>query len=159
MPIKALIKKLESLTPDSILREILNDDRMKEFVIELNTEGQSTSQLFEQGVNSEGRSLKDVGGNRFTDSGYSPFTIEEKKKRGQRVDHITLKDTGDFYGSFVVKGGVDFIEITADGQKADTTLFEEWGVDIVGLTEENLNILTNAIAEKIQEVVETRLAA
>jgi len=166
MPIKALIKKLESLTPDAILRGVLEDPKLKQLIIDLNTEGKPTSQLFEQGVDARGVTLKSIGGDQRTPSGYAPSTIEGipgrfegKKQKGQRIDHITLKDTGDFYDSFTVKIGKDFIQIDADGQKSDVNLFKEWGPDLTGLTDQNLQILSDAIAEKIPEFVEQTLTS
>lgn len=158
-PIQEIIDIMESLTADKILAMVLEDNKLKELVVQLNTKGQKTSQLFEQGIDARGVSLKQIGGTPLTDSGYAPFTIEQKKIKGQRFSNITLEDTGAFYASWQVKIRDGFLEITADGRKADVDLFQEWGHDIVGLTDENIDILTDEIAKRIPQIVTEALTA
>ena len=72
---------------------------------------------------------------------------------------VTLKDTGDFYLSFSVipfKGG---FEITANPIKDDTNLFEEWGKEILGLNQVNLQIIINFYAKTISEKINQKLRA
>lgn len=119
------------------------DKDVQEEIIRLNTE----EQLEEQGIDALGRDLGD----------YSPLTIIFKKMKRQRYDHITLKDTGEFYNSWKVIVTVNDITIDADGQKdsdfdkwigeSGTNLFEVYGVDVLGLTEENLNYIKEMILE------------
>lgn len=105
------------------------------FIIELNTR----KQLFDKGIDSRGRKLSDIGGNY---SGYTLQISEEKGRPKRGSDLIDLHDTGDFYNSFRVflDGQSDFI-ITADTIKDTTDLLAEWGKDILGLTEESLELL------------------
>lgn len=158
MPIKKIISTLEAIDLDEILRRIISRDDIQELIIQLNTEGQRTSQLFEQGVDARGVTLKQIGGSPFTASGYSPVTIGIKQEKGQRVDHITLKDTGVFYRSFNVLVHNNFFEIQADGQKADVNLLDEWGENILGLTEQNTDILREKIIQVLPEIVEQIIA-
>ena len=76
------------------------DREVQDEIIRLNTE----DQLYEEGIDSQGRSLGE----------YTPYTIEIKKSKGQRVDHITLKDTGAFYASFKVRATKTDLIIEAD---------------------------------------------
>lgn len=99
-------------------------------IIGLNTKGQ-----LEKGINSKGESLASVGG------GYSPITIDIKRAKGQPVDRVTLKDTGDFYDTFNVQVREGEIVITANTIKDDDDLIDRWGSDIIGLTDENLDKL------------------
>jgi len=112
------------------------DKDVQDEIIRLNTE----EQLEEQGIDSLGREIGDG-------DGYSPLTIMYKKMKGQRYDHITLKDTGEFYNSWVVRVTVNDITIDANDQKEDTALFEVYGVDVLGLTEENLTYIKEMILE------------
>jgi hypothetical protein len=84
--------------------------------------------MFEDGVDSKGESLGQ----------YSPFTIALKEKKGQRIDHITLKDTGEFYGSMEVKAKRDEIIVSADMKKPDTDL-EVIYPNALGLNEKSLS--------------------
>jgi len=125
------------------MKVLFQNPTFRKLIIDLNTQ----EQLFEQGIDSKGRSLGE----------YSIATIEGtrnflgKKQKGQRFDHITLKDTGDFYKSFAVQLEGTTIRITADGQKEDTNLFQEYGIDIVGLTEDSMSVLATAAIPIIQK--------
>lgn len=153
IPIRNVLQSVLDLDVDEIALEIAKTKEFKTLVIKLNTEGKPTSQLFELGEDSEGRSLESIGGP------YAPFTVQQKILKGQPTDRITLKDTGDFYMTFKIipfKGG---FRILADPIKDDTNLFEEWGEDIVGLNEINLQIVIEFYKEKILESVNNVLNA
>jgi hypothetical protein len=110
------------------------DKEVQDEIIRMNTQ----DQLFEQGIDSLGRSLGD----------YSPFTVQIKKSKRQRVDHITLYDEGDFYNSFTVRVNKQYFEIDADdSSKYDVPLFQVYGVDVLGLTEESMTYLKKMIIE------------
>lgn len=134
---------------DLIISNILKDEEFQRFIIDLNTEGQ----LFEKGIDALGASLGD----------YTIATIEGtvnfegKKDKGQRFDHITLKDTGDFYKSFAIKVQNGGFLIVADGRKEDTDLLTEFGKEILGLTDENLQIVIDAIKEKIIPIIKAQI--
>lgn len=151
-----LAKRAMALDENYLLNIILADVELQKAILDLNRIGQ----LFEQGVNSQGVPLKEIGGSMFTESGYSPYTIMIKEEKGQRTDHITLRDTGAFYGSFVlILGDKEFI-IDADPIKEDgTDLFREWGEDILGLTEESREILKGFVLERLRPVIMDYLLA
>lgn len=116
----------------------VDNDETKEEIIRLNTE----DQLEEQGVDRNGVSL----------GGYALFTITEKIQKGQRYDHVTLKDTGAFYNSFVVEVTKDGFSIIADDVAFyDRPLTESYGLDILGLTTENEEWLGAFILDKYQQ--------
>jgi len=123
-----LNQKFRKFDVDRILREVWKNSKVQQKIIELNTK----DQLFEKGEDSLGVSL----GN------YSPFTIQIKVSKGQRIDHITLNDTGEFYNSFKILPKIKGFDIEANGDKGGgDNLFDDFGQDIVGLNEENLLIL------------------
>jgi hypothetical protein len=110
------------------------DKDVQDEIIRINTE----DQLEEEGIDSLGRKLGD----------YAPSTIAYKRRKGQRYDHVTLKDEGDFYNSFNVKVNVNEIIIDADdSSKYNKPLFEVWGVDVLGLTDDNMNYIKEMILE------------
>ncbi len=92
-------------------------------------------QLFNKGEDGLGRSLGE----------YSDFTKQFKSTiagqlgRDTRIDHITLRDTGEFHQSIKVKLTSKGIEITSEPQKEDTNLIDEFGEAILFVNEENLN--------------------
>ena len=149
IPIRNILNAILELDVDDIAFEIARTNEFKTLVIRLNTQ----EQLFKKGEDSRGKSLESIGG------GYSPFTIEIKKSKGQPTNRVTLKDTGAFYQTFDVvpfKGG---FRIVADPIKDETNLFTEWGDDIVGLTQENLQIVIDLYKEKLLERVNSVLNA
>jgi hypothetical protein len=144
MALEGLISRLNNvinLDQDVIIENILKDAEFQRFIIDLNTE----EQLFEKGIDSLGASLGDYAAT--TIEGTANF--EGKKDKGQRFDHITLKDTGEFYKSFAIKVKNGGFLIVADGRKEDTNLLEEYGKEILGLTDENFQIVIDAIKDKL----------
>jgi len=163
-PIRALLNSILRLNLDAIALEITKNNLLKTLIIKLNTEGTPTSQLYNLGEDSFGKKLSGktiaIGGE------YTPFTKQLKQEKGQPTDRITLKDTGDFYMSFDVipyRGGFN---IVADGFKqgeaggaGNTDLFEEFGNDILGLNQQNLQIVIEFYRNAIQEKVRQKLRA
>ena len=90
----------------------------------------------------------------FSKLGYETnlFTINSKNERGVPVPsdfHITLFDTGQFYSTFVIIPGKDFFEIDANPIREESNLFEDFGEDILGLNDENLQILIDFFKETV----------
>lgn len=138
---KRLLNALIRLDETKIINDILSNKDFQKFIISLN----QNDQLFEEGIDSLGVSL----GSYSTATIEGTANFEGKKSKGQRFDHITLLDTGEFYKSFkitVTNGG--FI-MDANPVKEDGNLFDDFGKEIVGLTQENLQIVIDAIREKI----------
>lgn len=138
-----LVNRFKRLDVDKIIDSILNTVAFKEFIIDLNTE----DQLFKDGINSLGVTLESIGGS------YSPFTVVIKQGKGQPTDRVTLKDSGDFYKTFRVDITTDAIIIDANPIKDDTNLFSEWGEDILGLTDENLQLLINKLRDELSNAI------
>ena len=82
---------------------------------------------------------------------YSPTTISIKQAKGQRTDHITLKDTGDFYSSYRLSlNGL----VTANTQKEDTDLAVEFGKDILTLSDEGQDVMIqDFLLEDVQNFI------
>ena len=125
------------------MKHLFNQAEFRKLIIDLNQE-----QLYEYGIDSKGRSLGD----------YSAYTKSLKIPKGQRIDHITLKDAGDFYRSFSVKLEGSRFVIVADGQKEDTNLFKEYGIDILGLTEDSFDVLRTTAIPIINKYLKERLS-
>ncbi len=145
--LKDKLQGIVDLELNEVAFKIASEKEVKDLVIRLNTQGEKTSQLFELGEDSLGDSL----------GSYSPFTIEKKKKKGQPTNRITLKDTGEFYSSFNVvpyRGG---FTIKANPIKEDSNLYDDFGADIIGLNETNLQILRVVYKEKTLEVLRKKL--
>ena len=123
-----LINKLKRIE-SGVLEVVKNTVKEYDYIIlDMNTE----SQLFQKGIDRKGRSLASVSG------GYSPITVEIKMFKHQPTDRVTLKDEGDFHRSFYIEYLTDGFVIKASDWKTDI-LKKNWGPDILGLTQENIN--------------------
>jgi len=144
---ESLLRQKRELNAVRLFIKIGNEPEINDLIIRLNTEGETSSQLFELGIDSRGVELEDIGGN------YSPVTIEIKLSKGQKVDNITLRDTGKYYDSHkVFANSVGFI-FDSDPIKDDTNLFDEWGPDILGLFPPNLQLVIIRMINKY--IIET----
>jgi len=120
------------------------DETVKHEIIMMNTE----DQLEEHGIDSMNVSLGE----------YALFTKAEKIEKGQRYDHVTLKDTGAFYDSFkITVSKTGFIVEADDVAFYDRPLTLVYGLDILGLTNENKAFLTDFLIENYQNYVRRTL--
>ena len=121
------------------MKYLFSNLEFRKLIIDLNT----IDQLYNEGIDSKGIQLGE----------YTNYTKSLKQAKGERTDHITLKDTGAFYSSFRVSLVGNSIKITADAQKEDTNLFKEYGIDIVGLTEDSMSV----VATKALQLIKIKL--
>jgi hypothetical protein len=139
-----------ALDENQLIKEVLSNKEVQRFIIDLNTQGQ----LFEKGIDALGVSLGDYAAT--TIEGTSNF--KGKKEKGQRFDHITLNDTGKFYKSFKIVLSAKSFSIVADGQKDDVNLLEEFR-NVLGLTDEHLQIVIDALRQKIIPLFKRKIFA
>lgn len=112
-----------------IFKLVLDNRFIKELITHLNT----NDQLGTERVDSLGAHLG-------TYSHATEFLSKGRKKAGE---YINLRDTGDFWESWKVEVKEALINIDANPFKEDTNLFDEYGLDVLGLTDENLQTLIN----------------
>jgi len=174
---EVLIKKINQLKqaaqPSNFIVEVMRNDKLKQLIINLNAgkPGSTlpTSQLFALGVNSKGIRLENIGGGHPATGIYAPNTIEGvkgqykgKKELGLPYDRITLYSSGEFYESFKVsvltKGRDAEIIITADPTKEGTNLYQDWGEDIIGLTEENKEIFISEFKSYLINFIKSEIS-
>lgn len=140
--LEELLLKFTKLNEQDLLSEVFNYQDNVEIVLDLNR----LDQLYKQGIDSEGQSLGE----------YSAFTVNQKlffRDPAQPVDRVTLKDTGAFYDSFnliIIKDG---IRIIADTIKDDTDLIDRYGENILGLTEENKELLRELLKSEFKKII------
>ena len=119
------------------------DADFREWVLDLIRE----KQLFEKGEDKDGNII----------GLYSEYTemLNPDKIAGT---HYTLKDTGEFFKSFLIDDWLsgDFVSINANPDKGDDDLFEKYGEAITGINQENLSLVRQEIKKKfIRYVKET----
>jgi hypothetical protein len=143
----AMLEKLErikNLNINKLMFKIWSEPYIQEFIIQANQD-----QLFLLGEDSNGVKLYSFS----PAQPYSPFTIKEKRLKGQPTDRLTLKDTGDFYDSFVVIPALDGFIQDADAEKDDTNLFEQYGVNVLGLNEFNMDRLSLLVTRELIDLI------
>ena len=149
-PTRDILKKAKHLDKNKLVFEVIGNDKgIQKEILDLNR----WAQLYDKGINSDGVSLSSVR----PQGGYTSFTVNIKRQKSQRTDHVTLRDSGEFYKSFRINASNDFFEIDADPQKDETNLFDEWGADILGLTDESKSILSNLLIPLLQEKLKQTL--
>lgn len=143
-----LLNRFKNLSSKVVWFEVFRKPALKKWIIE---ELIQKDQLMNQGVDEDG----DVIGL------YSEWTemINPEKEAGTPY---TLKDSGDFYRSMYIRVGLDYFEVDADPIKKDesgeiTNLFNNYGIGIIGLTQESKEKLSNRLIEEYREVIEKSL--
>ena len=136
---------MQQITAAWALDILINRPEHQDLIIRLNTE----VQLFDLHIDSEGTKLYQIGGE------YSLRTVATKQSQNRQ--DVNLKDTGDAYDSWevTVKDGV--IIIDADLIKDGEDLRDRYGPNIIGLFDDNLQILIDAIADDLPEIIEEKL--
>lgn len=148
--LEQLLVRLNKLDINDIFKtKVWARSDSKEYIIALNTEGETTSQLYNLGVDSLGQTLGQ----------YTPYTKQAKSTGSgdKRIDHITLKDTGEFYESFRVIPTNKGFNIIANPNKDGDNLFDDFGEEIVGLTKENEKLMLEFVEEFFENELEKRL--
>lgn len=143
--LRDIAKRVRDLDQNKIAFRVFEDKILQAQVIDLNTQ----SQLYEKGIDAEGRSL----GEYSLATIYGTSNFAGKIEKGQRYDHITLNDTGEFYQSFRFVNQSDGFTITADSVKDGNDLEQVFG-KIVGLTQESVQEIIPEVREKM--LIETR---
>lgn len=143
--LRDIAKRVRDLDQNKIAFRVFEDKTLQAQVIDLNTQ----SQLYEKGIDAEGRSL----GEYSLATIYGTSNFAGKIEKGQRYDHITLNDTGEFYQSFRFVNQSDGFTITADSVKDGNDLEQVFG-KIVGLTKESIQEIIPEVREKM--LIETR---
>lgn len=136
-------KLLANMTDDLLLSEALEEIifEHREEVLDL-----VRIQLEQFGVD---------GANKPITPEYTPYTVQIKRSKGQRTDHVTLLDKGGFHNSFFItffgtKDRTRAFETNASDSKA-SDLAAKYGDEIIDLNETSVQIL-------IDEIIKPNLA-
>ncbi len=121
---------------DVVFKKALDNKLIKDLITDLN----SKIQLGEQSVDSLGNKLF----NQMTQSG----VYAESDPQGRGGQPYQVKRTGEYWESFKALVGQGFIIINSDPFKEDDNLFEIYGTNLEGLTDESLQTLINVSEER-----------
>lgn len=114
------------------MKKVLSDTSIEQDIMDLNRE----DQLYDKGINAEGASLGEYSAATI----YGTSNFEGKIQKGQRYDHITLKDTGELYASEKFVFTASGFKLTMNTSIHGEDLSRQFG-NIVGLTQQNTNVV------------------
>jgi hypothetical protein len=144
-PLIAMAERAIQIDVNRLLFTIFENNTLQVQVIDLNTE----SQLYDKGVDAAGNQIGEYSF--WTKAYFKPLAAAEG--RDGRTDHITLKDTGEFYASFQFVNESDGFHITANTLKEDgNDLAVIYGGKILGLTSESIAAISPEIRERLAEL-------
>ena len=131
-----MTRNISNLNGDDIFLKITSQKGFLELIEKLN------KQQLQEGLNSDSNII----------GLYSNRTerINPDKKAGTPY---TLEDTGEFYDSFKVTADGEGVNIDAQRRFKTKNIFEKYGIDILGLTEENHNEIIEYLIPIIQEAI------
>jgi hypothetical protein len=131
---------------EAIIQQITDMPSTKQFIVFVLQE-----QLFQSGEDGLGNSL----------GSYKPSTIKIKIAKGQAIDRVTLKDTGDFYKSYFIKTLRGGFIINANpikkNKKGTTNLFTRYTDNILIPNTDSLETLAEFYAEEFIKYLENYL--
>jgi len=136
-----IIQNAKKLSDESVFVAIMETQNATGEVNELIAD----AQMYEQGIDGEGNEIGQ----------YAESTKKIKQRKGQRFDHITLRDTEEFHNSIRV-GQVtnEAANVSANPIKSDgTNLLLKYGTDILELTEANTNELSTRLIPEAEKHV------
>ncbi len=139
MTCAGLLKKIEALDIDSIVVDSVSDTEQD--YVELQQE-----QMF-AGVKADGNDITPF---------YTPYTVEQKIKKGQPYDRVTLNDTGDFYNSMRIENiSINSFSPTSTDPKT-AELEAKYGDKIFGLDADVRKYYTfGAFFKSVKEKIES----
>ncbi len=142
---KALQNKLKAITEineDDIWFKFLRNN--EEGILNLNR----YDQLFNEGINSDGVNLDNIGG-AYTE-GYAAY----KRSLGLPDDRTTLYINGYFYSLFQLIASEEGFKITAsDSIELVRDIKDLFGEDVLGLTVESKTKLSVILAKEIRKMI------
>lgn len=121
---------------NTIFKKALDNKFIRDLITDLNSE----IQLGEQHVDSLGNKLF----NQMTQSS----VYAESDPLGRGGEPYEVRRTGEYWESFKALVGQGFITINSDPFKDEDNLFDIYGENLEGLTDQNLQTLINASLEK-----------
>jgi len=130
--ITAMILAIETWQEQAEANAVDEVMKVEPAVVALNTD----DQLYNHGIDGSGKVITPK---------YTSFTVMMKKYKGQRHDHVTLRDEGDFHSSFEIErdGATEFRIVATDWKTGK--LEKKYGVEIFGLTPANIDRVAELI--------------
>jgi hypothetical protein len=115
---------------EPLIRKIIKDNKGKILTI-------IKLRLYQKGIDGDGMPIL---------PSYSVGTTKTKKGKSQITSHVTLRDTGEWFGSFYVVYESGEIKVKSDSTKT-SQLTSKYGDSILEFTQDELQNIIQAIIE------------
>ena len=143
-PLHDIVNNLEKLTPEVLVFNALDrNPEIQRRILDL----VRVEQLFKRGISGDGTDLNTLTQSGF---GYAASTRERKRRKGQPTNRVTLFDTGAFYKSFRLELNRSSFHIEAQAQKPNGNLFDEFGTEIIDLSDESIDRVVEMLIPLMQ---------
>ncbi len=120
---------------EKIVADVFANKDLQKFIV-----FQNKFQLYVRGVDGNGNFL----------GHYRPSTYVKKYAAGQRSDHITLYDTGEYYESKQLYITPDEFQLVENASKGDKSLYERFGTEISGWDDVSMENIVAAIGIAVE---------
>ena len=158
--IRDLTEKVKQLDEGKLTNIYISDNTIKEFILDLNR----VEQLFKEGIQSDGSPLTSSNStpgyySSFTEQLNAGITFTYKGESKQKIfgEPYFLYNEGKFFSTFVLIPLKDGFEIQANPQRDNTNILDEFGQNVIGLTDESLQIFIDAFKEVIPDLIRKEL--
>lgn len=107
--LETLASNLRSINIPEIITDILRDKRILDEIEKIVRE-----RLFLEGTDFEDKKFRTDSAKVQGNAAYAGFTYQTKRRKGQRAQNVTLKDTGGFHRSIKAQVPFKSVHITGD---------------------------------------------
>jgi hypothetical protein len=128
-----ILIKVSKINSSEIWFKVFSDVILQTWILDLIRQ----DQLFSKGIDGNGDII-----------GYYSIATQNINPSKRVGTPYTLYDTGDFYKSFSIVVFPDMFETNADPVKKEDNLFIKYGDDIIKLTDENMEKLSDEVLRR-----------
>ena len=160
-PLRELTQKVIKLNQNRLLFEVIADNKdLQNEILDLNR----VNQLFDEGIQADGNDLNSSNSTQGVYSSYTEqvnkgrvFTYKGHSKSKIAGDKYFLYDSGFWFNSFKINASNNFFEIDAAPTRGKTNMLDEYGSDILGLTDQSKQTLQKLLIPLLQTKLKQKL--
>jgi hypothetical protein len=128
-------KTSQDVDLDRLIQKTMGIPAVQKELIEYNQD------QLQSGIDAKGERIRTIAAEEQGNGQvYSLYTIAKKSENGHDFHHVTLEETGEFYGSMSIETTSNETKFIADFNKPDGNIHDNFDsiYDFLGLTNENL---------------------
>lgn len=125
--LEVLINNLGGVNIPEIIIDILRDRSILNEIANI-----VRNRLYNEGTDSEGNKFRTDSAKKQGNAAYAGFTYQVKKRKGQKSDNVTFKDTGGFHRSINAKVPFKTVEITGNFEVDFGNIYDNFRTSYAG---------------------------